>query len=189
MTTTLKIQCDDKYEFGAISGLWGFEDGVLIPIGEIESLSNEEIGAYFRRIVPFVHKAQAEAAADYILHGLSTNYLTIEQIKEYLSRVDGVDMPDSKKAAELLRGILSRKLERQQYKQRSKKIRAELARNYREIFNTLVERDGHCCTNCGEDTRYLTIDHKKAVINGGTNDIDNLQLLCRSCNSKKSDSE
>lgn len=45
-------------------------------------------------------------------------------------------------------------------------------------------RDGLRCVDCGS-TEDITIDHIIAVANGGTNDIDNLQTLCRSCNSKK----
>lgn len=47
------------------------------------------------------------------------------------------------------------------------------------IFN----RD-RCCLACGS-TRYLAVDHILAVINGGDSSRENLQLLCKFCNSSK----
>jgi len=41
------------------------------------------------------------------------------------------------------------------------------------------------CKYC-RATEFLTIDHKVAQINGGSDDIKNLQCLCKRCNSMKS---
>lgn len=41
------------------------------------------------------------------------------------------------------------------------------------------------CQKCGK-IEGITIDHIKPLSKGGTNHIDNLQPLCRSCNCKKS---
>lgn len=48
----------------------------------------------------------------------------------------------------------------------------------------VYERDAYRCVHCG-GTEDLTIDHKHPRIRGGTNAEDNLQTLCRSCNSSK----
>lgn len=45
-------------------------------------------------------------------------------------------------------------------------------------------RDPHKCQCCGS-TEHLTIDHIIPLARGGSNDLDNLQILCRSCNSRK----
>lgn len=58
-------------------------------------------------------------------------------------------------------------------------------RDYRDtVYKILCERDGEKCQGCGREDG-LTIDHIKPIALGGTNDIDNLQLLCQSCNSSK----
>lgn len=43
------------------------------------------------------------------------------------------------------------------------------------------------CTICGDHISYkrFTIDHKRPLCKGGTNDIRNLQAVCSSCNQMK----
>lgn len=48
----------------------------------------------------------------------------------------------------------------------------------------VFERDSHTCKKCGS-TENLTVDHIHPEILGGGIDLDNLQTLCRSCNSSK----
>lgn len=46
------------------------------------------------------------------------------------------------------------------------------------------ERDGYRCIRCG-DADDLTLDHVHPWVLGGSNSADNLQTLCRTCNSSK----
>lgn len=48
----------------------------------------------------------------------------------------------------------------------------------------VFKRDGYRCVQCGT-TEDLTIDHIYPRIRGGGHTEDNLQTLCRSCNSRK----
>lgn len=50
----------------------------------------------------------------------------------------------------------------------------------------IMSRDGNQCQKCGA-TDDLTIDHIKHWSRGGTNADSNLRVLCRSCNSQRSD--
>lgn len=52
------------------------------------------------------------------------------------------------------------------------------------VRNNIFERDGRKCIKCG-DTESLTLDHIVPIIKGGDNSLDNLQVLCKSCNSSK----
>lgn len=45
-------------------------------------------------------------------------------------------------------------------------------------------RDNYSCTACGA-ADDLSVDHIQPVSKGGTNEMSNLQTLCRSCNSAK----
>lgn len=48
----------------------------------------------------------------------------------------------------------------------------------------VFERDGYRCMACGA-TDDLSVDHIIAESKGGPTTLDNLQTLCRSCNSRK----
>ncbi len=52
------------------------------------------------------------------------------------------------------------------------------------IRRKLRERDGNVCNMCGIFFTKIasTIDHIQPTSRGGTNNISNLQLLCRPCN-------
>jgi 5-methylcytosine-specific restriction endonuclease McrA len=54
-------------------------------------------------------------------------------------------------------------------------------------WKALVKRYGGKCLCCGRDDVKLTADHVVPVSKGGTSNIDNLQPLCQTCNSKKRD--
>jgi hypothetical protein len=52
----------------------------------------------------------------------------------------------------------------------------------------ILERDKYTCQACGatpHDGATLEIDHIQPFSKGGTDDLDNLQVLCRECNSGK----
>lgn len=54
----------------------------------------------------------------------------------------------------------------------------------KKLRKQVYERDGHKCLACGTESN-LTCDHIHPESKGGTTTLDNLQTLCRSCNSKK----
>lgn len=72
-----------------------------------------------------------------------------------------------------------------------KKLRKEKARKRyipEKIRNQVLIFDNNKCLLCGAD-EDLSVDHIIAVVNGGDNSLENLQTLCRSCNSKKMSDE
>jgi hypothetical protein len=55
---------------------------------------------------------------------------------------------------------------------------------WRALRAQIFERDGHACTYCG-DVENLCCDHILPLIQGGSNDPENLTTACRTCNSSK----
>ena len=58
------------------------------------------------------------------------------------------------------------------------------------VREEVFRRDGYTCQMCGaskDDGAKLELDHIIPVAQGGTNDLNNLQTLCRECNQNKSD--
>lgn len=54
----------------------------------------------------------------------------------------------------------------------------------REKRLKVIARDGNVCLKCGS-TDWLVVDHIKPLALGGTNDYENLQTLCRTCDGQK----
>lgn len=55
------------------------------------------------------------------------------------------------------------------------------------LRHKVFQRDGYRCVECGATNKETTleVDHKIPVSKGGTNDINNLQTLCKACNRAK----
>lgn len=62
--------------------------------------------------------------------------------------------------------------------------RQEWMRRRIRLSTIVFQRDGRLCAFCGSVAR-LTIDHIIPLARGGDNELENLQVLCQSCNSRK----
>ena len=52
------------------------------------------------------------------------------------------------------------------------------------VRDAVMERDNYTCVYCAS-TNNPELDHNEAHAKGGSDDGDNLQVLCRSCNRSK----
>ena len=59
---------------------------------------------------------------------------------------------------------------------------------WRRLRRLVFERDGYQCVACGKRGR-LECDHIVPISDGGTDDLANLQTLCRACHMAKTDRE
>lgn len=72
-------------------------------------------------------------------------------------------------------------------KELNKRNPRNIAQKYigsKKIRTKVFELHGKKCLCCGTD-ELVTLDHVIPIHHGGLNEIENLQPLCRSCNSKK----
>lgn len=60
----------------------------------------------------------------------------------------------------------------------------KLPKNWRYLRYMVFQRDDFQCVNCGS-RNSIECDHIIPRIHGGTNDIHNLQTLCKSCHIEK----
>jgi 5-methylcytosine-specific restriction endonuclease McrA len=65
-----------------------------------------------------------------------------------------------------------------------KRERATMRKNHKVWYQELVKSGGEACANCGA-TENLVVDHILPIAKGGLSEIDNLQLLCATCNQLK----
>jgi hypothetical protein len=92
-----------------------------------------------------------------------------------------------------LQGMLDA-LKQERRKQKTHRVKSSLIAKRRTMFHgrqpelmlALIDRDGYECEQCGSQDD-LTIDHIIPLSRGGSDDLDNLHLLCRACNSRKGD--
>lgn len=60
------------------------------------------------------------------------------------------------------------------------------------LRKVVMQRDAGLCQPCRGDERVTLatmVDHIKPRAEGGTDDLDNLQAICRECHSRKTDVE
>ena len=58
-------------------------------------------------------------------------------------------------------------------------------RRYRVQRDRVLKRDGYSCQICGTDEGEMHVDHVIPRKAGGDNSMDNLRVLCKSCNLRK----
>ena len=100
--------------------------------------------------------------------------------KEKIYRTDISEGEQIEKESNLLASIEDKK----NIKEKNKKMTAEEKEFYKEL---LYEEQNGRCNGCDkfEQRIYLTIDHIKPKSKGGTDNYENLQLLCFLCNNIK----
>jgi len=72
-------------------------------------------------------------------------------------------------------------------------LRLALSKHRRDIPKAVKEvvlnRHNRCCAECGTQAGVVEIDHITAVADGGSNEPENLQPLCRDCHATRSEAQ
>jgi HNH endonuclease len=174
----------------ADGSVWGVESGrtpvIIVPVDAADVLSDAELGRRLRALKRLAYLAQACDAADHLI--LNVGSRTPTSLPAYVLEHKSLFVEfaaHSTKVAQAL-AIIEAYEDRVLNRILSAQKRRELKTTYKAVLLALVARDGAQCAHCAAQND-LSIDHITPLIRGGTNDLDNLQLLCRSCNSSKSD--
>lgn len=149
-------------------------DMLNFMIDEIEELS---LSTWATDTYAFEHWREEKSLDEYeqslykILNGKYADDETKEKIKAEFGWIEARRQQSAEKIAK---------------RTHSRRRRSQFAKNYDQFMLALIHRDGYKCAVCGviED---LSIDHIVPLSKGGSDDIDNLRILCRTHNSSKSD--
>jgi len=93
---------------------------------------------------------------------------------------------DAKDALADLERNKRKAIEREAKQHYTRKRRNQFEEERPDLMLALIERDGYQCKDCGGQGD-LAIDHIIPLSKGGSDDLSNLQILCKSCNSSKGD--
>lgn len=116
-------------------------------------------------------------------HGCETYQALLSDAEMVLAaRIEAGESVWTEHAPDWLLDAMDRTRIFRSYKRRRYEANRHIQR--REVRERIFSRDGYACVHCGA-VDFLAIDHIIAVANGGTNEDDNLQTLCISCNSSK----
>lgn len=133
----------------------------LSAYGEYEILSEESIEVF--------DKALREETF-WNLESLELDH-PIEQIKIYIDRCKSIYLAHQLK-------------EQNQITYTNRRKQASKAISRKDLRVKLLEQYAYSCVSC-KSTMNLSVDHIIPVSLGGGDEMSNLQILCRSCNSKK----
>ena len=180
---------DFVYEKVMCGNVWiDISDGMHLPKMERTGYPTQKPLALLERIIK-ASSNNGEIVFDPFC-GCATTLVAADRLQR---KWVGIDI--SPKAVDLVvqrikddQGLFNRIMSRDDIPQRTdmgKLPRYNCTANKRQLYG---EQDGNC-TTCGThfEVRHLEIDHIIARTKGGTDHIDNLQLLCASCNRIKGD--
>ncbi len=166
-------------------------DDVIVDIGKIEATAKERVGYPTQKPLALLDRIirASSSPGDVVLDpfcGCATACVAADRLERQWI---GIDL--SSLAAQLVEtrmrregALLFKAVRRDDIPQRTDVANLP---NYRTHRHALYGKQEGNCTGCRTHFpfRNLTIDHVVPQAKGGTNHLDNLQLLCGACNSMK----
>ena len=167
-------------------GLFFDDPCISIPVDALADLDDSEIVEHVRQLAALATYSRVEHDADYICHCIGKGGLLPKWIMQ--SEADTIAMLEN---TEFTSGTISKAVaavaktrEYIQARPKAKQRRKDFSKVRDDLFLKVGKRDGFYCASC-HATEKLTVDHIVPIVHGGTDNLSNLQILCRSCNSRK----
>lgn len=188
-----------ELEWAIVSDLVGnFDASIVLPLPVLESLTNDELLEIIKHSIEPTKKLKAVFLAESIIAcGRSAQEIALrwdaDNIRKDLSELDGRKNDDSLIARAYWMLVEALEIKEKKAKEWEllplhQKQRRRFSAIRKQAALAITERDGKRCAAC-DSTERLEIDHIKPLVMGGSNEIDNLQWLCRSCNLRKGTQE
>jgi hypothetical protein len=187
MTISRDVINPDGSKWEAVSDGFDIEEPcVLVPVSAIDKLDDATLAAWVRLAKPEAEYSAALMFADYVVDR-GVRYLDEATLTGDTSKVTLLYAYRGHSALidEAIR-VIEKIKARIEARPEIKDARVGIAAKYDKLFLAIGRRDGFQCQHCGA-SKDLAIDHIQPLILGGSNELDNLQILCKSCNSRKSD--
>ena len=161
----------------------GFGSGVIVPEGEFEELSDEEIGRVVRRLMKDARLLRARVWARIINMGSGEQYgdeSVVALLSEFRREDDAVAAAYFKKV-EARRSALASAGRRH-----DREMRKKIGRGYQQAFQRVLERDGYACSKCsksgsGEEAVVLHLVYKEHRSSDENANPMDLELVCSEC--------
>lgn len=188
----IKVEEENLWFLGCLTPYQFFPDDfknispscVLIPSNQVNNLSEHEIGKLVKKLTKESDFYFAEVLSVWVANDGRSDW---ENLLPYLEPFEESSQTIDE-AIVKLRQIRDKQLRREKGKASAPEKRKEIKSNYDSLFVKIGRRDGFKCAEFGCSNNDLEIDHIQPLAENGTNDLSNLQLLCKTCNLKKSDS-
>lgn len=179
---TDSIEIDTGCSLSVTAHVFG---GIIVDPLTANSASDEQIASAVRKAAPVAMYLRASHRADPIV-ACGVRGFSADLCRELIQQIEPHEhsgLPNDaliSNALAFLRAQLARKEQQVTINAKRRAIRPQ----YDKLFVVVGKRDGFKCQHCGS-TESLQLDHIIPVSKCGTNDLDNLQLLCQPCNLKK----
>jgi hypothetical protein len=153
----------------------GVSRSARMSVEQLPGVSPETVSGAYESLIEFSWMLDAIGQKWEFVSGLFRQYTFSELAKEAARCSYAAGFDDGLEKAEFDGSIIAA---------HAQSVRSEFASKRARLREAVLERDGESCRICGS-TDGLSIDHDIPVSKGGTNDLDNLVMLCKSCNSRK----
>lgn len=201
--TASRLVLVDGVEYEVVSGGWFLrEPCIMVPVSVAGELDGALIGKHVKALIRDARIAHVLMTAEWILNNsrnptggrptsipdniLANHAAEIAEMREFAGEDSDIDEALAI-VEQTIREAQEAEARKISLRTRAQKVRADMRTDYSRTFVKLGRRDGFHCAICMSSESDLQIDHVIPVAQGGDNDLDNLQLLCRSCNAAKSD--